>query len=310
MRRNGKLFIVLLLIGIFSIGISFAFFLVGITYGNEGNRNIGGTPVRDMLNVNFDSEKSSIGAGIINPGDSDSVNFSVDVTPFEITDIAYVIKLNISNNTFEKCTESNKNNFSNNCLLDADEFKYTLKDTDNDKIIATGALEGVLGEKVLVTQAKTVAMTTKYNYELTLEFVETGSDQNHNANKAFSAEVVVEFADLPNAVDMILANKEIADRGTIETIFTENTTGKIYKAEDNDGDSYYFAGAVDNNYVSFANKTWRIVRINGDGSIRLILNSGFSNEKTKFNESSDDNKYVGFKYSDNAVSGTDNPSPY
>jgi len=36
--------------------------------------------------------------------------------------------------------------------------------------------------------------------------------------------------------------------------------------------SYYWRGAVLNNHVIFANKCWRIVRINGDSSIRLIYN--------------------------------------
>ena len=51
-----------------------------------------------------------------------------------------------------------------------------------------------------------------------------------------------------------------------------NTGSGLYKTEDDDGTSYYFRGAIDNNYVSFAGFTWRIVRINGDGTIRLIYN--------------------------------------
>ena len=49
----------------------------------------------------------------------------------------------------------------------------------------------------------------------------------------------------------------------------ESTVG-IYKTEDDFGDSYYFRGDVENNYVYFANYYWRIIRINGDGSIRMI----------------------------------------
>ena len=36
------------------------------------------------------------------------------------------------------------------------------------------------------------------------------------------------------------------------------------------GVGYYWRGATTNNYVRFANICWRIVRINGDGSMRLI----------------------------------------
>ena len=45
----------------------------------------------------------------------------------------------------------------------------------------------------------------------------------------------------------------------------------LSKTEDDYGDSYYFRGNVTNNYVDFAGMCWRIVRILGDGSIRLIL---------------------------------------
>ena len=66
--------------------------------------------------------------------------------------------------------------------------------------------------------------------------------------------------------------------------------------------TYYFRGAVDNNYVYFAGYYWRIIRINEDGSIRMIY-QGESADATgedatigssQFNEESDDNAYVGF----------------
>lgn len=39
---------------------------------------------------------------------------------------------------------------------------------------------------------------------------------------------------------------------------------------------YFFRGNVNNNYVSFAGKTWRVLRINSDGSLRLILDGEIS----------------------------------
>ena len=40
---------------------------------------------------------------------------------------------------------------------------------------------------------------------------------------------------------------------------------------DDYGTSYYFRGAVTNNFVEYANMCWRIVRVTGDGSIKLVL---------------------------------------
>ena len=54
----------------------------------------------------------------------------------------------------------------------------------------------------------------------------------------------------------------------------KNTTEALLASTDDDyGTSYYFRGAVKNNYVEFANKCWRIVRIGGDGSVKLILHN-------------------------------------
>ena len=54
----------------------------------------------------------------------------------------------------------------------------------------------------------------------------------------------------------------------------KNTTEALLAStEDDYGTSYYFRGAVKNNYVEFANKCWRIVRVGGDGSVKLILHN-------------------------------------
>ena len=94
----------------------------------------------------------------------------------------------------------------------------------------------------------------------------------------------------------------------------------LASTEDDNGTSYYFRGAVKNNYVEFANKCWRIVRVGGDGSVKLILHNdnptGAANPcdaannsasaafarysgttyKSAFNTNYNDNAYVGFKF--------------
>ena len=80
----------------------------------------------------------------------------------------------------------------------------------------------------------------------------------------------------------------------------------LYAAEDDEGESYYYRGAVKNNYVSFAGFTWRIIRRNGDGSVRMIY-SGKSTTDTgeavtignsRFNSKYWDSTYVGYKYNE------------
>ena len=55
---------------------------------------------------------------------------------------------------------------------------------------------------------------------------------------------------------------------------TKNITEALLAStEDDYGTSYYFRGAVKNNYIQFANKCWRIVRVNGNGTIKLVLHN-------------------------------------
>lgn len=79
---------------------------------------------------------------------------------------------------------------------------------------------------------------------------------------------------IPTFADKILANNGgkhyIENRTNPNFNNIADTNEGMFKMADTYGTSYYFRGAVDNNWVLFADYYWRIVRINGDGSIRLI----------------------------------------
>ena len=109
----------------------------------------------------------------------------------------------------------------------------------------------------------------------------------------------------------ILANKNKSTRTDFSTILTEDTTGTIYSAEDDYGTSYYYAGAVKDNWVKFAGYYWRIIRINGDGTIRMIYNGPTTDQTGEttqigtsvFNTNNNDNMYVGYQYTSGEVHG-------
>lgn len=89
---------------------------------------------------------------------------------------------------------------------------------------------------------------------------------------------------------------------TLATGVGDNTNG-IYKSEDDLGNSYYFRGNVTNNYVYFAKNWWQIIRINGDGTIRMIYTSNPNDSnanqyisESRFNNNDNDNAYVGYMY--------------
>ncbi len=99
-----------------------------------------------------------------------------------------------------------------------------------------------------------------------------------------------------------------SDEGINFGAISSDSNGKgLYYTNKNTEDNkmtYYFRGAVDNNYVYFAEYYWRIIRINEDGSIRLIY-QGTSPSATgsnaqvgtsAFNSISGDNANVGYMY--------------
>lgn len=79
----------------------------------------------------------------------------------------------------------------------------------------------------------------------------------------------------------------------------------LYQMADDDGISYYYRGSVSNNYVKYAGAYWRIVRINGDSSVRLLYAGTTSNASgtglnvksgIAFNKKKDNPAYVGYMY--------------
>ena len=88
----------------------------------------------------------------------------------------------------------------------------------------------------------------------------------------------------------------------------------IFMTEDDDGTSYYYRGSVESNYVKFAGYYWRIIRINGNGSIRMIYDgtsahdNGESSEdryyvSTYYNSTASDIMYLGYMYTSGQVHG-------
>ncbi len=146
-------------------------------------------------------------------------------------------------------------------------------------------------------------------------------------NKEVSSEI-----DLENrGWQTILANNEVHET---PPDFSEvaTTNEGLYKAQDDLGTSYYFRGAVDNNWVKFGKDSsgkdiyWRIIRINGDGSIRMIYTgttaptestkvvmtgTGTQINATKYEFNSDGGKaeHVGYMYTLRQQHGNSTSSP-
>ena len=122
----------------------------------------------------------------------------------------------------------------------------------------------------------------------------------------------LDFAKIVSVSDTLLANYPTQlTRTDFSSTVTNTTTGTIYYADTSKGRTYYFAGNPTDNWVQFAGFYWRIIRINEDGTLRLIYQGTGTNttgEETQiqysvFNETGNDNMYVGYMYQNNQVHG-------
>ncbi len=119
---------------------------------------------------------------------------------------------------------------------------------------------GIVAESILIKAGET------NNYSFTL--------YNENA-KDFHGEIYISKHVSEDVLfyQAILNNNEInKDQSVIgkeEAVLNEGLKHYSFDGED----IYYFRGNVDNNYVNFANFTWRIVNINKDGNVKLVLDN-------------------------------------
>ncbi len=151
----------------------------------------------------------------------------------------------------------------------------------------------------------------KYYYRLTitLENLE-GVDQTADLNATFSSTFNISEGN-ESPFDKVIAN---VNKGNLDYSQPATTDEGIYALEDDYGTSYYYRGASQTNYIKYGkNKSnqdmyWRIIRINGDGSLRIIYDgtqayaNGTNNDARyakvgqAWNSTPSDAKYVGYMF--------------
>ena len=223
----------------------------------------------------------------------------------------------------------------------SDTTTKTIKTTDTTKPTISSVTTSVTKTEINVTvSASDNVGVTEYWYQLDSNAAIKGTGNTHKftgltAGSTHTIKVYVKDAagnqsttttksnittTAPSGSEAILGNITIKT-GTPDFSKAATTDEGVYKVSDGvyGGYSYYWRGAVTNNYVKFAGKCWRIIRINGDGSIRMIYDgatchaNGTSTIESiavtsqKYNINYDRPEYVGYTYttgSQRTTSGT------
>ena len=291
------------------VGVSYAFFTAGMSSETS-------TTVRadaGTMKITY-SGGANINLAGIYPKDDVWATKTITVTGNNTTDaeMYYKLTLVVDSNTFKT----------------DDPLQYELVSTNtstNGEVIPKISKTDITGTSIELGKGHFVkANNAKHTYLLKIYYPKKATSQNANQGAAFSAHVEITSAKAPTVSTLaqtILAKNEVkAPITTPGAAVSTASEALLASTEDDYGTSYYFRGAVTNNYVEFANKCWRIVRVGGDGSVKLILHNDnptgaanpcdaannsasaafarYSGEtyKSAFNANYNDNAYVGFKY--------------
>ena len=313
--------LIVILIFFFLVGITYSYFLADII-DSETETTL--TSESGRLDIKYN------GGSIINES-----GFAPSSVPFATKEFSlkansnikdalmgYRIFLIIDKNTFStgaiSYTLTSTTSGNGQPLQSTEDYKslYTFSG-----YLGTGYFEGL-------------AIDAIHTYELKLYFLDTDTNQTADMEKSIKTHVEVEnyidpcnYQECPGLGEAILAQEadgEVDGATVIETKDTPdfdeiNGESGLYAAEDNytvnGHKSYYYRGLKDelNNNLIWGGFQWKIVRINGDGSVRLVYNGTelqFNKNGTVnttgtntqigtsvFNETNcDDAKYVGYMY--------------
>ena len=331
MDKKNKIIIIAIVAALILLcsGLTYAFF-TSATSSESGSTIVakGG-----QMNVVYDNKSANITVSNVYPREEAWVTKKFQVIGNNTTDLLmfYKVKIVIDNNAFG---------------LDLS-YKLTGTNTSNSgALIPNISSNAYIGEQdVSLGTGYHVKGTNKiHDYTLQIFFKprnsgdDSSDNQNYGQEANFAAHLVIEIdgtstTSSPSNWDNAGSNTLLAgikkNYASPTAILTNPITDASASNEavmglapDDYGISYYFRGNVQNNFVSFAGMCWRIVRITGDGSVKLALydyssanctNTGNdlafarysgTTYKTKFNENSDDNAYIGFMY------GTPNSTTY
>lgn len=294
---HSKIFIIimlLILIGLVGGVGTYAWF----TWRSTNNTSLTLT-IGKIADVTFDTGNNintTNLAPVFNYTDGEKTTFSINNKDTSGATISYSVKLNITTISSELVSDSLKYKLvSNGEEIGSGTFSSV--SSGSSLTIGMGTLPTGITDFVfyLYIDGNIENNPNMMNKTLTGTIEVTASEGSLSSNTLAKLGLSVDTEHTPD-FNTISGTSGIRVDGLGSPLdeFSGDNTNGIYEAEDDLGTSYYFRGNVQNNFVSFAGYTWRIVRINGDGTIRMITSDSMGT--SKFNTDSGDNAYVGYMY--------------
>ena len=324
-KQKIKIYIGLLITIILIMGVSYAYFRI---YKSQTNDNVIGT--RTCLDTTLTENSSEI---ILTEAVPISDERGVTKDPFTFT---------LTNNCdeyveFQIALFSNYRDSTDTQYLKDDYVKINLSPKglikSSSDILSTLPLGDIdTTRKGYILEETGLRGNASKSYDLRL-WLDSETTPEQGLNKTWKGKVVVTVTaakETQTLLSKILGenNVNVSEPQTIPgSEISSSSEAVLASTEDDYGTSYYFRGAVENNYVEYANMCWRIVRSTGDGSIKMVLsnNNGLTESKntpksntpcnatgdelayanindndtcSEFNRTRDDNAFIGLMYGD------------
>ena len=322
-NKKVKIYIGLLITVTILVGVTYAYYRL---YKTQTNDNVIGT--RSCLDTSFTEDTSEIILSDAFPID-DSDGLQEDPFSFTLTNNcdSYV---DVQITLYSEYRTSTSSTY-----LKDDYVKVNLSPkgatTGTSNILSSLSLGDIdTTRKAYILEETGLKGNETKSYDLRL-WMNSETTNEQGLNKTWKGKIIVTVTaakELPTLLSKILGenNANVSEPLTTPGAkISADTEALLASTEDDYGTSYYFRGAVTNNFVEYANMCWRIVRVTGDGSIKMVLynyngltdsnNTPASSTpcnvtgndlafaryegdtyKSAFNTSSDDNAYVGFMY--------------
>lgn len=214
-----------------------------------------------LSNFKFEQAIEGTVAVVLNEGDL-AINY-IDGNEIEINDTkehSYGISIN---------NQSNNKIFYSIYFTDSNFKNATIKIKDYDGNVINEITENITGKKLINLYSIEPGQTVRYTIDIQAKNRAKFRGTLKVSNDSLSTET---FADL------ILYNNELSSPVTRIGVDASTTDEGLISTIDNKGTTYYFRGNIDYNYVKIGELLFRIVRINGDNSVRLVLDSVLENQ--------------------------------
>lgn len=213
-----------------------------------------------LSNVQFEEKVNGTIATVINDGDL-VINYidGDEISFYDKEEHTYGLSITNSSNTkiYYSVFFSSAN---------TEDISVKIKDRDGNVIHKVR--ENLLSTKLINLYSIEGGETVRYTVVLEGDKKVRFTGTLKVVNESLSNET---FSDL-----LLLNNNVVVPKTRVGSEISTQNEGLI-STKDNRGISYYFRGNVDNNYIRLGELMFRIVRINGDGTVRIVLDTVLPN---------------------------------